>query len=61
MDVLMSPVVFKEPASRAAGRCATTGAPTSPTVTPDGLRDLAPAACTAQEARGIGKRLAGLF
>lgn len=42
MDVLMFPVVFKEPASTVTSRCAATGEPITLTVTPDGVRDLSP-------------------
>ncbi|MER5885880.1 organomercurial lyase [Streptomyces sp. NPDC001941] len=40
MDVLMFPVVFKEPNSRVTSRCAASGEPISLVVTPDGVRDL---------------------
>ncbi|MFE0098868.1 organomercurial lyase [Streptomyces sp. NPDC059009] len=53
MDVLMFPVVFKEPAA-VTSRCATTGEPITLTVTPNGVRDLTPttAAVTIAPAAG---------
>ncbi|MGP3689893.1 organomercurial lyase [Streptomyces sp. IBSNAI002] len=61
MDVLMFPVVFKEPESRVTGRCAATGAPVSLTVTPQGIRDLTPATAAVTLAPATGADIREVF
>ncbi|MFF3979741.1 organomercurial lyase [Streptomyces sp. NPDC001828] len=61
MDVLMFPVVFKEPTSTVTSRCAATGEPIALTVTPDGIRDQSPATASVTIAPATGADIREVF
>ncbi|MEV7725183.1 organomercurial lyase [Streptomyces sp. NPDC087917] len=61
MDVLMFPLVFKEPISKVTGRCASTGEAIALTVTPDGIRDLTPAEASVTLAPATGADIREVF
>ncbi|MFJ3721594.1 organomercurial lyase [Streptomyces sp. NPDC090045] len=61
MDVLMFPVVLKEPASTVTSRCATTGEPITLTVTPDGVLDLSPSTAAVTLAPATGADIREVF
>lgn len=56
-----APAVFKEEAGRVTGRCATTGAPISLTVTPGGVRGLTPATAAHTLAPATGADIREVF
>ncbi|MFJ8045985.1 organomercurial lyase [Kitasatospora sp. NPDC096147] len=61
MDVLMFPLVLKEPSSAVTSRCAATGAPVTLTVTPDGVRDLVPTTAAVTLAPATGADIREVF
>ncbi|MGW7067060.1 organomercurial lyase [Streptomyces sp. NPDC054878] len=61
MDVLMFPVVFKEPASTVTSRCAATGEPITLTVAPDGIRDQNPTTAAVTIAPATGADIREVF
>ncbi|MGW7172269.1 organomercurial lyase [Streptomyces xanthophaeus] len=61
MDVLMFPVVFKEPASTVTSRCAATGEPIALTVTLRGVRAVTPSTVAVTLAPATGADIREVF
>ncbi|MFB7178317.1 organomercurial lyase [Streptomyces sp. NPDC056257] len=61
MDVLMFPIVLKEPASTVTSPCAATSEPITLTVTPDGVHDLSPSTTAVTLAPASGGDIREVF